>query len=468
MQEASNWIIEETKSIDLGDKRLNKRYAEILNSFSSKPNHSVPAACNGWAETMGAYRFLNHKGVTPSKILSPHQEATLTRIRNERVVLIPQDTTEIDFSGRKSLTGMGYLGAEHSLGSYVHASFAITPERVPLGTVDLHLWTRDILGIKGTRRKRPIEEKEAYCWIKSYEACNKIALAVPNTAIITIADRGGDIYELLEKLPSETNKAYWLVRSNQDRMLVDEKNKKLEFNLREAVENTKSLGTIEFTLSEGMIYARNKKRTPRTPRPIQQEVRACSLILKAPSRSGKKLEPIRINVIHCVEINAPNEEEKIEWFLLTSYPVTDAIEAIQIVKWYLCRWEIELFFKVLKSGCAIEELQFDTFKGISNCLAFYMIVAWRIMYLTMLGRQCPDLDCSVVFERSEWQSLYAIAKKTSPPKIPPTLNEIILMIGKLGGFLGRKSDRYPGYQAMWIGIQRMRDFAIAWETFRGL
>src|SRR5690349_21496723 len=105
-----------------------------------------------------------------------------------------------------------------------------------------------------------------------------------------------------------------------------------------------------------------------------------------------------------------------------------------------CQWNIEIFFKILKSGCAVEELQFDTFKGTSNCIAFYMIVAWRILYLTMLGRNCPDIDCSVVFEVNEWQSVYAIATKKTPPKEPPKLNEIILMIAKLGGFLGRKSD----------------------------
>src|SRR5438552_1934344 len=94
-----------------------------------------------------------------------------------------------------------------------------------------------------------------------------------------------------------------------------------------------------------------------------------------------------------------------------------------------------------------------------------MIIAWRILYLTMLGRNCPDIDCNIVFEKNEWQSVYAIVKKTSPPKHPPTLNEMILMIAKLGGFLGRKSDGHPGAKVMWIGIQRMRDFTLAWETF---
>src|SRR5882757_7858395 len=103
-----------------------------------------------------------------------------------------------------------------------------------------------------------------------------------------------------------------------------------------------------------------------------------------------------------------------------------------------------------------------------NCISIYLIVAWRILYLTMLGRNCPDMDCSTVFEENEWKSVYAIVTKKSPPTDPPKLNDIILMIAKLGGFLGRKSDGYPGSKVMWIGMQRMKNFTMAWQTFGSL
>jgi hypothetical protein len=93
-----------------------------------------------------------------------------------------------------------------------------------------------------------------------------------------------------------------------------------------------------------------------------------------------------------------------------------------------------------------------------------MIVAWRVLYLTTLGRVCPDIRCDNVFEDEEWQSVYVIATKKPPKKIPK-LNEIILMVAKLGGFLGRKSDGESGPKVMWIGIQKMRGFTLAWETF---
>ena len=127
-----------------------------------------------------------------------------------------------------------------------------------------------------------------------------------------------------------------------------------------------------------------------------------------------------------------------------------------------------MFFKALKSGCKVEELQFETLKGTVNCITLYMIVAWRILYVTILGRRCPDIDCNVFFDDNEQQAVYSVIEKKQPPKEPLKLGEMISMIAKLGGFLGRKSDGEPGTQVMWIGMQRMRDFTLAWETFQSL
>jgi Transposase Tn5 dimerisation domain len=131
-------------------------------------------------------------------------------------------------------------------------------------------------------------------------------------------------------------------------------------------------------------------------------------------------------------------------------------------------WNIEIFFKILKSGCEIEELQFESFSRIANCLALYMIVAWRILYVTMIGRHCPDISSDLIFDESEWKAVYAITQRKKPPEVAPKLDVMIKMIASLGGYLGRKHDSEPGSQVMWIGIQRMRDFAVAWEVLQEL
>jgi hypothetical protein len=464
MQE-NQWLIEETKEAHFTDNRLKTRYINLLDKFTGSPTSSIPAACKTWKETLAAYRFFNHEAITPEKILNPHYEGTLERIKKERVVLIPQDTTEIDFSGRKSLTGLGYLGNEKSRGFYLHPNLALTPEKLCLGLIDMQIWQRKELGRRSQRKDKPFAEKESYRWLKGYEAANRVAIDAPDTVVVSIADREGDIYEVLEKTSSAENKAYWLIRSSLDRKTLGEDNVKI----REAVKKTLPIGVLEFELPTGRIYKRDKsKRSERKQRIVRQEIKALTVTLRPPPRKHGKLSSVSINVIHCVEKDPPSQEDRIEWFLLTSLPINEIGAVIDIVKWYLCRWQIEIFFKILKSGCIVEKLQLKSFKAISNCIALYMIVAWRILYLTTIGRTCPNIRCDRVFEVEEWQSVYIIVTKKLPPKEPPKLNDIILMIARLGGFLGRKSDGVPGSQVMWIGLQKMRDLALAWKTFKFL
>jgi hypothetical protein len=468
MTDINVWVQQEVQGSNFGDKRLNNRFANLLNAFSITPNNSIPGTCKSWGETIAAYRFFNNTNVTQEKILASHIEATMERIREQEVVLIPQDTTEINFSDRQKIDGMGYLGKESSQGFYLHPGIAITPEGLHLGIVDFQTWTRTELGKSKDSNYKPIEAKESYCWIKGYEAANKIALASPNTTVVSIADREGDIYELLTQIPSESNKAYFLIRSTRNRKTCGTTTDCQE-KLHDLVKKEKPISTLEFKLPAGKIYSRSiiKERGARSPRTVIQEIRIATTNLSVPYRKDKNLSSVPITIIHCVELNPPSEDEKLEWFLLTSYPVNDAESAKMIIDWYLHRWQIETFFKTLKTGCTIEDLQFENLKATSNCIALYSIVSWRILYLTMLGRICPDIKCDAVFETLEWQSVYSIVhkKKASPQNIP-TLNQMIIMIATLGGFLNRKSDGYPGPKVMWIGLQRMKDFTLAWQTLK--
>ena len=175
-----------------------------------------------------------------------------------------------------------------------------------------------------------------------------------------------------------------------------------------------------------------------------------------------------INIVHCVEVNPPSEDEKIEWFLLTSMPISNRSLVFKIVDYYLCRWQIEIFFKILKSGCNIEKLQFTTLKAICNCITLYMIIAWRILYITMISRIYPDTDSGIVFESYEWKAIYIFVKNKNPPQKTPSLKEIILMIATLGGFLNRRSDKNPGTKVIWQGMQRARDLAMMYTTANNL
>src|SRR6185437_11049456 len=278
--DSCEWIINETKEANFGDKRLNKRYGDILGGLLSSPNESIPTTFQSWKETLAAYRFFNHANVNPESILFPHTEATLERIKAEKIVLIPQDTTEVDFTGRKSLSGIGYLSNEKGQGLYLHPSIAFTPERVCLGVVEMQHWVRKAIGTTNSRKEKPIEEKESYCWLKGYNAANKMALAASNTMVVSISDREGDIYEVLEKLPCEENKAYWLIRCQHDRTVLNEETNKFELHLKEEVSKARVIDTIEFEIPAGTSYRNCKKKNTRKARSVKQEIRICSVSLR--------------------------------------------------------------------------------------------------------------------------------------------------------------------------------------------
>jgi len=229
--------------------------------------------------------------------------------------------------------------------------------------------------------------------------------------------------------------------------------------LLESVEKTKTLGEIEFDLPPG----RGRKS-----RHAVQSLRSCRVTLKGVYRKGGRLQDVDVTVILAREENPPEGEKAIEWFLLTNMEVGTFEEVAARIGWYLCRWQIEVFFKVLKSGCKVEKLQLEKLERLEPALAFYMIIAWRVLYLTVLGKTCPDMPCDVVFDTEEWQAVYIVAHKKMPPEQPPSLNEMVRTVATFGGFLNRKGDGEPGAQTVWTGLQRTRDFVMAIEALNSL
>jgi hypothetical protein len=188
------------------------------------------------------------------------------------------------------------------------------------------------------------------------------------------------------------------------------------------------------------------------------------VLLRAPYRPDKKLAPVEVTAILAREDNPPAGEDPIEWLLLTNLPVESLEDACEKVQWYLCRWQIEVFFRILKSGCKVEQLQLQTRERIEVALALYLIVAWRVLYLTRLGRVAPDLSCEVAFSPQEWKAVYLVSKREPPPSQPPRLLDMLVLVACLGGYLARTGDGPPGPKVIWIGLQRARDFVLALEA----
>lgn len=460
------WIAEELHGVDLGDERLNDRYSVVLDRLSAQPNVSIPAACEGWSETQAAYRFFNNEKTSPEKLLAPHREATVRRAAEQPVVLTVQDTTEVDLTRKEEKVG-GPFRDEDQWGVRVHPAMVFTPQRVPLGTLQAEILARDPDDFhkRSQRRNKPIEEKESYRWLEGYRTADALARQCPETQVVCVSDSEGDIYECFAEAAADTgpHKADFIVRACQDRVLVDPEGEKMY----SAVEQTKVRKrlTIQVSQREAKTGDGSRRRQARRKRTAEVSVRAATVTLKAPRRTGRKLPDVKLNLVLVREENPPDGEEPIEWLLVTSLPVRTISQILTVVEYYCCRWEIEIYFRILKSGCRVEELQLETTERVAACLAMYLIVAWRVHFLTMLGRECPELSCEAVLSPDEWKAVYTIVAQQPPPQEPPTLGAMIPLIARLGGYLDRKHDGPPGPKAMWIGIQRMRDFTLAWSAF---
>jgi len=417
--------------IDLGDQRLNRRARRLLEKLAEKPTVSIPAACGGWGETRAAYRLFDHSEVTAEAVLAPHIACTKERLHAHPRVLCIQDTTELDYTTKKGIAGLGPLNYESRWGLYLHPTLVLTPERVPLGLLDAYSWAREpgSLG-QETAPNRPLEEKESVRWVDGFARVNELAEQLEDTRLTYIADREGDIYDLFVEAPCPERGADWLVRvQHQERLLTDGR------KLRKVIDAAPVLTEVTFDRP-----ASNGRRA----RTVHQHIKVVRVTLQAPARPDRTLSGVTVTALLATEPHPPAGEESLDWLLLTNLPVQTPEQAIEKLTWYLCRWQIEVYFKVLKSGCRVEQLQLEKRERLEPALAFYMIIAWRVLFLTMLGRECPQMSCDSVFADEEWRAVYLVTQRKPPPDAPPSLDTMVRMVASLGGFLNRKNDGVPG------------------------
>src|SRR5438034_981877 len=346
-----DWAEAEFGSVDLKDRRLNRRAVEIARDFYGRPQAQIPQACQSRARTKAAYRFFKHPNTNMDDLLEPHRQSTYQRIVEKKIVLCPQDTTSLNYSTHPATENLGPIGStkEGIIGLIVHDTMAFSIEGTPLGLLDVQCWARDAdeFGKKHQRKQRPIEEKESYKWLRSFQSVAEAQRHCPNTMLVSMGDREADIHELFHLALQDPKGPRLLVRAEYDRLLED---------------------------GQGHLWA-NVAAQP---------------------------------LVGIQEIHVPRR---------------GTIEA---------------------------------------CLAVDMVVAWRIYHMTKLGREVPDVPCTVFCEQDEWKALVSfILKRPIIDGTPPTAREYLRMVGSLGGFLGRKCDGEPGTKSIWLGQQRLDDMAPA-------
>lgn len=452
-------IEKELEGIDLGDKRLNRRSRIILESMAANPQASINSACEGWGDTVAAYRFFTNKAIEPDQVLQPHVAATQRRMNEHPVVLIVQDTTELDFSLHPPQDAK-CLNKEDRFGIYDHTHLVVTPNQLCLGVVGVEEFDRapETLGKTEERKSLPIEQKESFRWLTGYRLASKLAGETPTTQIVSVADREADIYDIFMEAEQHPTPADFIIRAKIERCTLER-----DPDAGEAVYRK-----VRDEVSASELRTMRTIELPQTPkrsaRQAELEIRAIEVVVKPP-HARSSLPSVTYHVVLVEEINGSEDGTDVSWLLITSLPIDSVTDILRVIDYYVARWMIEVYFRVLKTGCRVEEIQLETIHRVKNCLAFYRIIAWRVMYLTHLNRECPSLPCDAVFDDCEWMSVWKVTTGKEIPDTPPMLSEFMSLLTHLGGYNNRPSEPPPGPQTVWVGIRRMCDFATAWLAF---
>ena len=422
--DASGWAEQEFGACELGDPRRTRRLVKIVGDQAAQPSGSYSQAAGGNRyDLKGYYRFLNseREDLNVESLLQTHRLQTIRRMKHESTVLIVQDTTELNFSTRTHCEGLGQIGTNQtgaqSRGLDLHSCLAVGQSGLPLGVLRLFGYAPE--SAKGKDPHRPIEEKESYRWLEGYEDATAIAAMLPDTRVISVADREGDIFELFDLRRRQTGrKAELLVRAKFDRCLEGSDQK-----LFEELAAAPRAQTVTIPVPRQREHTA-KPSTPGRPalaaRNAKVEVRFKEVTLSAPRtpQTGNK-SPLKLWAVYLVEKHPPEGAAAVRWLLLTSIPIPSIKQALKCVRWYGRRWRIEEWHRVMKSGCKILDHQNRQAHVLLRAVALDAVIAWRIMLLALLGREVPELPVDTLFDRCECEVLGLLAQKKDSPWVKP-------------------------------------------------
>ena len=464
-----SWIAAEVAGCDFTDARLGKRLVSLLHQISGSVGGTVPLACQDWANTKAAYRFFSNNRVDEGAILEGHVQSTLRRAQaSSGPLLVLQDTTEFSYKRDKPEL-VGFTGEtisrkdeagrwrKHKVcGILMHSSLVVTGDGLPLGLGAVKFWSRK--AFKGTNALKkkvnptrvPIEEKESFRWLENLRQSTAL-LAEPQRCV-HIGDRESDIYELF--CTAQELGTNFLVRTCVDRLAGDGGHTIAD---EMAEVRVQGLHRIEFRGAHGERCE------------AQLEIRYRRIRVLPPIGKQKNYPALDLTVLHVQERDAPPQRQPLEWKLITNLAVRSKADAIEKINWYAMRWQIETFHKILKSGCRAEDSRLRTADRLTNLIAIYCIVSWRIFWMTMLNRADPDSSAELAFTDSEIEALDRLQpdRESWVPQ-PKTLSRYLTKLAKLGGYLARKTDPPPGNTVVWRGLTRLTDVVLGIRLAREL
>ena len=414
--ETASWAQKEFSGAPLGDGRLSNRLVEIARLKAEQPGRAFSGVAAGdWPAVKGYYRLIDmpdESAVSMANILLPHRERTVRRMKGQKTVLCIQDGTDLNYSSLTECEGLGVMGSNQtsskSRGLHLHSTLAVSTEGLPLGVLRADCSAPEPkLSRQQSRDAIPIEEKDTFRWIEGLRDIVEAGEEMPHTRLICICDREADFFEMFDE-QRRNRRVDLLIRAKHDRNITTE-----PFKLFEALRGApvQTMVKIEVPRQSARPKRGTQKARPKRPARTAELSLQYMRVQLRPSWYHKDKEPIEVWSIHAVEITPPPDTEPIEWFLLTTIDIDTAETAVRCLRWYCKRWRIEDWHRVLKSGCRIEEYAHHSAERLKRAIAIDLVIAWRIMLMTLLGRETPELPAEVLFSDLEIEVLQTYAKK---------------------------------------------------------
>lgn len=432
----------------LPDRRLNAHLADVLVCFAAKPADSIPHASRDTAQAKATYRFLGNDRVTPDALLRSYVATTVQSARGLPCLYVLHDSTSFNYSSLKQTTGLGPINdSPYGRGLHLHTSLAVRPDGTPLGLLHQRYWARPHGKQTVRPQQRPPEDRESIKWSEGVRATTTALAGLSPTErprVIHVMDREGDITDLLRHLTAAPDG--FVIRNQFDRRITEAPG-----SAHAAVDASPVLGTYELVVAAAAPHPR---------RVLTLAVRAVRVTV-VPATAPT--DPIRCGLVDVRQIGpVPDGVQPVHWRLWTAEPVATFEQARAVVGIYELRPRVEEFHLVLKSGCQVERLELETADRLQKALILYSGIAVRIVAVRDLARRQPQTPCTQLLSDDEWQAL-AVRIRGRVPARPPTLEQVVQWIARLGGHLGRRRDGPPGVRVLWRG---WRDLQLLTQGFQ--
>lgn len=442
--EIADWSEQQFGSCELGDKRRTRRMVKFAAQVAAKPDASTPKQTERWADCKAAYRLFEQEDVTFDAVIAPH--CAQSRAVGPGAWLVINDTTDIDFGYDRQLERVGRVGGGQSRGFYLHTAMIIGPESNELiGLAAQELYARPLKKVKrvSTAQRKKKRTRETDVWGR---VIDRVGQAPEGARFIHVCDRGADNFDVYCHLVQQ--RAGWVIRAAQlTRVVYGEQCS--ERSLDDVLREQRSIGTYELQVPA------NKEQPARIAR---IEVRHARIRMPRPQSGVSQfvrdsgITEIPMEVVEAREVKPPSGVNPLRWVLLTSEPVGSFDDAWRIVEWYEKRPLIEEYHKCLKTGCRVEDRQYQTGDRLAPVIGLLSVLAVRLLQLKMVSRKDPEQLAERVVPKTWLKALPLLLKKRSPIK---TVREFFRGLASLGGFLGRKGDGEPGWQTIWGGLETL-------------